>query len=556
MTDYVQVMKRSWFQSLFLALIAISLLASCGADGNQMREQLAQLEEQNRSDEQMLNDSLAELLVDYFDRHGSANERMRARYMLGRTYFDLGELPRALETYYTARACADTTAADCDYKTLSRIHAQSAKVFALQVHPRNQLNELRQASYYATKAKDTLQAIECYAQQANAYETLKLPDSVIIVKERASDMYRSVGRVDRAAITAITSVVTLLEAGNIDKARNYIRLYEADSGLFDTDGNICKGREIYYYIKGMYYLSVGRGDSAEYIFRKELREGKDLNNQIAGCKGLQSVYAERHLSDSIAKYATMIYLLNDSAYVLSEMQDIRQLQASYNYSHNKLLAEQNKHKVYRLTILLVIVIFVVLLIGLILSNVFFRYRTKKEQEMNAYKSDLQTLEKIHRDLRDICSEDTLPPTELFEKKSLEIVEILNHVNQYRARMKQPTADLEYRLQKSDIVQRLHSLANGNPPKKAGLEDLQRLTELINSEIPQFYVTLNTPRYTLTGIEYTVSMLIRVHFTPTEIHHLTGAASSYISNIRSRLLMRVYGEDGPPSRYDAYLLAIR
>ena len=47
----------------------------------------------------MENDSLAEALVDYFDRHGSANERMRAKYILGRTYYCLGELPRALERH-------------------------------------------------------------------------------------------------------------------------------------------------------------------------------------------------------------------------------------------------------------------------------------------------------------------------------------------------------------------------------------------------------------------------------------------------------------------------
>ena len=50
-----------------------------------MRQQLEALEQQNVSGDPMLNDSLAESLVAYFDKHGDANERMRAKYILGRT---------------------------------------------------------------------------------------------------------------------------------------------------------------------------------------------------------------------------------------------------------------------------------------------------------------------------------------------------------------------------------------------------------------------------------------------------------------------------------------
>ena len=81
-------------------------MASCAGNGAQMRQQLESLEQQNRSGEPMLNDSLAEFLASYFDKHGDSNERMRAKYILGRTYYCLGELPRALETYYEAADCA------------------------------------------------------------------------------------------------------------------------------------------------------------------------------------------------------------------------------------------------------------------------------------------------------------------------------------------------------------------------------------------------------------------------------------------------------------------
>ena len=114
-------------RSILLVCCALWLMMSCGEGKGDRLKQLEMLEEMNRADSVMNNDSLAEDLVDYFDKHGSPNEQMRARYILGRTYFDLGELPRALETYLKATDCADTTASDCDYKTLSRVYANMAK---------------------------------------------------------------------------------------------------------------------------------------------------------------------------------------------------------------------------------------------------------------------------------------------------------------------------------------------------------------------------------------------------------------------------------------------
>ena len=72
-------------------------LIGCVEDNTQKLRQLELLEQANRADSVMHNDSLAEDLVAYFDKNGTSNERMRAYYILGRTYFDLGELPRALD---------------------------------------------------------------------------------------------------------------------------------------------------------------------------------------------------------------------------------------------------------------------------------------------------------------------------------------------------------------------------------------------------------------------------------------------------------------------------
>ena len=83
-------MRKSFLY--ILCLVVACQLIGCGGGEEQCR-QLAELEVQNHAYEPMLNDTLAEALVAYFDRHGNANERMRAKYILGRTYCRLGELP-------------------------------------------------------------------------------------------------------------------------------------------------------------------------------------------------------------------------------------------------------------------------------------------------------------------------------------------------------------------------------------------------------------------------------------------------------------------------------
>ena len=376
---------------VLLCLWALCILLLGCSSGEEQRRLLAELEEQNRSNVSLENDSLAEALVAYFDNHGSPNERMRAKYILGRTYYCLGELPRALETYYEAADCADTTASDCDFAKLSRIHAQSADVFHKQVQPRSELKELRLAEYYAKRGKDTLMAIECFALQARTYKYLDLHDSVIYVTEKSSSLFSEIGRKDRSAQVLGHEISPLVNKGNILKARESIDKYERSSGYVDDKGNVISGLKIYYYIKGEYYLAVNQLDSAENIFRKLLAEGKNVNYQIAGNKGLMEVYAKYDISDSIAKYAKLAYELNDSAYKLSEMENIQKLQASYNYEHNKLLAEQKSREAERAYMFIAMIVSIMIVVILISLNAFNKYQRKKEEELTHYRQDLKDM---------------------------------------------------------------------------------------------------------------------------------------------------------------------
>lgn len=546
-------MRKSFLYILCFA-VACQLIG-CGS-GVEQRQQLAELEEQNHSGQPMLNDTLAEALVAYFDRHGSANERMRAKYILGRTYYCLGELPRALETYFEAADCADTTAADCDFKILSRIYAQKADIFHKQVQPRSQLENLRMAEHYGWKGKDTLQAIECYAQMADAYDYLHFVDSVIIVTDSCIHLFENIGNDNRANQIVFRKLLPLLKTRNIEKVSYCFNIYENNSGFFDNNRNIEKGREIYYYIKGEYYLAINQLDSAEMMFRRELRDGKDLNNQIAGSKGLQNVYEQKRIPDSIAKYATLSYELNDSTYLLSEMQNIQKLQASYNYEHAKLLAEQKSHESERAYLTIAIIVSLVMVAIVVVFYAFSNYRRKKEEELKQYRQNLYNLEKAQTELQELMAIETQNAASLIEKKNREILGLQESIEKFQKLNEKHVATLESRLDDADIVKHLHGLVDKNPPQIATQEDFRQLKMLVNEEIPIFYSSLNTPECSLRTIEYEVCLLIRCHFLPSEICKLTGRNESYISNLRKAILLKLYGVKGTPKDLDQRIMAIK
>ena len=535
---------------------AVVLLAGCSGDKAQRLQQLEQLEQQNRSGEPMLNDTLAEELVNYFDRHGDANERMRSRYILGRTYYCLDELPRALEAYMEAADCADTTSADCNYKVLSRIHAQSAMVYNRQILPHNQMAELKLAEYNAWKGKDTILAIECFAQKANVYSFLNIPDSVISIKKKAAKLFIDNNQERMAAQTLGTVITPLIEKKKIREAGEYLSYYERVSGNVDSIGNICSGREIYYYVKGMYYLAISELDSAEYMFRKELSKGTASNHKIAAYRGLEKLYVAKRIPDSIAKYADLCYMLNDSVYTLAELQNMQKLQASYNYNHNKLIAEQQARKAEQYMYSLFILTALTIAIAIVAIFILSRYRKKKEKEIKEYKHDLDILERLQTELQALCSEESMAPEDIFCIKHKEIVEVINRMNNYHINSKSNPSALEERLTSAAIVQQLKLIANTSPYREATSEDFKQLMTLINVEIPDSYITLNTSQYTLSAIEYRVTMLIRLHFVPSEISKLTGVSLAYVSNMRRRLLLKIYHIDGLPKEFDQRVLSIR
>lgn len=85
---------------------AITILDSISNDGlsrsQRMRRLLLLTNAHNKCDTVFRSDSIQKLLVNYYESHGTANERMLAHYLLGRAYQDIHDYPNALNNYQKA----------------------------------------------------------------------------------------------------------------------------------------------------------------------------------------------------------------------------------------------------------------------------------------------------------------------------------------------------------------------------------------------------------------------------------------------------------------------
>lgn len=138
---------------------------------------LEQLQAQNKAFVPFTSDSLAKDVVNYFNRHGSRNEQMKAHYLLGCVYRDLGEAPHAIDCYLEAISKADTTAKDCDFSTLSSVYSQMAEICHQQLLLSNAIEVQKKASHFALLANQKYWSVYNQERVAGTYILMDKRDS-------------------------------------------------------------------------------------------------------------------------------------------------------------------------------------------------------------------------------------------------------------------------------------------------------------------------------------------------------------------------------------------
>ena len=335
LTTADSLMNHGQADSAFRMLCGMNAEAESMPQSLQMRHLLLRSNAQNKAYVDFTSDSIGCLLVDYYTAHGTPNERMLAHYIKGCAYRDMGDQPASLRCYNDAVAAADTSGADCNFYQLSIIHEQIAKIFNDRAMPDNALQAYEYAERYAQKIQDSIGIFTIWGNKSNALITKGEIKEALRIKETVAEEFRTMGYPQYAAQVMGPCIKWYARQGEFDKAKAAMDDYEAHSGFFMDNGDIEPGREDYYHIKGTYYLEKGQLDSAALFFQKLQAKGKTTNDRYLASWGLSQLYKKTGESDSVAKYAFLNSVQNDSIYNERTAQNLLNAQAMYNYARHR-----------------------------------------------------------------------------------------------------------------------------------------------------------------------------------------------------------------------------
>ena len=579
------LMNHGQADSAYRMLCGMNAEAESMPDALQMRHLLLRSNAQNKVDSLFTSDSIGNVLVEYYDQHGTPNERMLAHYMKGCAYRDMGDQPAALRCYNDAVAAADTSRADCNYDQLSIIYGQIATIFDHRAIPDNSLQAYEMAERYAWKAKDTINVLTIWGNKSNAFINQGEIKEALRTKEAAAEGFRTMGYPQYAAQVMGLCIKWYARQGDFDKAKAAMDDYEALSGYFLDNGDIEPGREDYYHIKGTYYLEKEQLDSAEHFFRKLKNNSETVNSQYLSAWGLTRLYSFNSKKDSVAQYALQTLARSDSLYHIEIAENLQNAQAMYNYArhletaHLKEIEAKNMEISRRNWI-----IAGVLLLSII---VFFwrrQIRLKKSELRTANRKNTQLSTQLHTAneknqqlhseieekarMMDCLTEQILEKARIMnglqeqvEDKSRlikQLNEIINHnaanletiaqMEQTVAIQQQQMEDLQLMIDNFTQSRAINEIRQH--PSIARMSELSRL----NNKLPHSHewhalydaVETHFPKFTnlrqmetISEAEYQVCVLTKLQFALHEIATLTNSTKARLGMIRKRLLEKIF-----------------
>lgn len=516
-----------------------------------MRYDLLYHKAMNKAYIDFTSDSTMLAVVDYYEHHGTANDKMLAYYILGCVYRDMHETPMALEYYNKATEQADTAAQDCDYATLCRVYSQMGVLFSKQYLPYQELFSFEKATHYAYKAHDTLNAIRYYYNKTGAYTYLDNEDSAIIVNTKAAELFRKHGYDRDADIAFGCNYVYYLKRNNIDKAKKAFEAYNRVN--FAGNQNYEDSYAFLLYEKGLFFLQTNQLDSAYCKLNESLKLSKSFSNKAITTKTLAQYYLKRNNPILAAMYAMKSTEYNDSDLVRVRKTQLHQLQAMYDYSRNKrlaMVAEQKSEK-------RIMVIYVVILCSIILfclSIFIYKLQMNKKNHRISLIQQLynDSLLKLQSNQRELQRVKDLNELEVIQQKEEIIMNLKNTIKDIREKFSGSLlTDTDIILQNSAIFRKIQFIIL-HPKEKLSNEDWIELSDLIEQLIPSFPQMLKNR---LTEKEYHICLLIRLHISPSSISNLVGLSNSGVSLSRKRMLEKVCGKDGTAKDFDKFILSL-
>lgn len=523
--------------------------------GQRMRYELLYHKAMNKACITFTSDSVMKEVVDYYDHHGSANERMLANYVLGCVYRDMHEAPMALEYYNKATEQADTTAADCDYGTLYRVYSQMGFLFSKQYLPYQELNAFDKAEKYAYLAKDTFNAIVNYQNQGEVYDFLGKKDSAIAINLQAAKLFKKHGNDYAAAIAFGCNYNYYIEKKDSINAKKAFEAYNSTG--YEGNSNYEDAKAYVLYQKGTYYLFVNKQDSAYDNLSLSFKICKSYSIKAATTKALAQYYAKVNQPAMAMKYALQSSEYNDSDLIEARKTQLQQVQAMYDYSRNQEIAKNAEQKAERSTRMNYMIVLSCLMLFLLLSYIYRKQIAIKKKKIAVskllYEDSLLNLKRLQDERAKLVAENDNKLAQVIMEKENTISKLKAEITHIQERYSlSSVSDADLILKDSSIYKKIKFI-EVHPKEKMCEEDWKELADTIEEVVPNFIPVLKNK---LNDKDYQICLLVRLGFSTSLVARLLGLSDAAISKSRKTMLKKICRKEGKPKEFDEYILQIQ
>ena len=523
--------------------------------GQRMRYELLYHKAMNKACITFTSDSVMKEVVDYYDNHGSANERMLANYVLGCVYRDMHEAPMALEYYNKATEQADTTAADCDYGTLYRVYSQMGFLFSKQYLLYQELNAFDKAEKYAYLAKDTFNAIVNYQNQGEVYDFLGKKDSAIAINLQAAKLFKKHGNDYAAAIAFGCNYKYYIEKKDFINAKKAFEAYNSTG--YEGNSNYEDAKAYVLCLKGTYYMFTGQLDSACYILQQSLKFCKSFSNKAATTKALAHYYAKVNQPSLAMKYALQSSEYNDSDLIEARKTQLQQVQAMYDYGRNQEIARMAEQKAKRSTQMNYMIVFACVILFLFLSYIYRKQLALKKKRIAAsklvYEDCLLKLKRLQEEKAQLVAEKDKKLAQIITEKENAISKLVSEIHDIQNRYSLSSMSDAYLVLKNSSIYKKIQCIEAHPLEEMTEEDWTELADTVEELIPNFIPMLKNR---VSDRDYRICLLIRLGFSISLMAILLNLSDATISKSRKTMLKKLCGKIGKPKDFDEYVLHIQ
>lgn len=493
-------------------------------------------------------DSAMQLAVKYFDRHGTALQRTRAWYLLGRIYCDMLLNGNALTAFDAALAVQpDNDSTVCRYK--ARACTWISYVYEEKELHKDALRYNKMAYDYALRCD--IPSIKVYALRdiGRSYSDLGHNSIAIPYYLRAAKIGASLG--DSILYGNIVDELAsiYIEERMFDKAHAILSILNKKDVEMDIAAR--------YFTLGMYYEFKGIPDSAVYYNELGMPHASAPVNKNVALK-MAKLYDKLEDISKKEKYYRLYDAYSDSVKhdetvqydnILSRMEQMFDVERQ-----NVVLADTK----LRLTVFLYIVILVVFVAAVLtvryLNKRKAAYR-KRQESIDQYwcrlrNKDLQTIqanEKRIAELEKELSSSTETLTEIRKKLIETEVDMLGKQNEQILSEQRHKDVLVDELEASEIYKRFHT-----PGVRHDSSDYLQLKDALNTAYNRFTHRLEELYPEIRYEELYICCLVKIKLASKEICSIMDYKANKVGMTKTRLYQKIFKVKGSVADFDNFI----